>query len=147
MRGPYHEHLLRLLLLKYAEGAFTQESLARALGQDQKTSGNYLRGKGGALDLDEADAALRHACNTTLKAFIADPARTISMPSRRPSGPLPDLLRVIDDLRENNEAIRTLLGAARGVRSAVRAQRGGNQSARQRAAGQARAIRKTGGTR
>lgn len=71
MKGPLHERLRALLADATARGLCTQESLGRAMGKTQTSVGAYLRSvKGGAIDLDEADAALRHI-GSSLAAFIA----------------------------------------------------------------------------
>lgn len=67
---PLHERLHALLCKHYAAGDFDQTSLAEAIGNTQTTAGLYLRGKkSGPLDLDEADAALRHI-NSSLIEFL-----------------------------------------------------------------------------
>lgn len=74
MRGPYHRALQTLLEQARKAGKLTQESLAEDVEKEQTTVGKYLRDKAGTLDLDEADAALRHV-GSNLRAFINDPAR------------------------------------------------------------------------
>ena len=68
---PLHERLQSLLQDSWRAGVFTQGSLARAIGKDQTNVGQYLRGgKAGPLNLDEADAALRHI-GSSLEDFLA----------------------------------------------------------------------------
>lgn len=88
LRGPYHDALRALLERAWRGGQLKPDSLAAEMGQDPSTLGKYLRGdrKAGALDLDEADTALRHI-GSTLHAFIADQA------SVQPSAELPVLVQ------------------------------------------------------
>lgn len=142
MRGSYHQALKRFLLTKYAERAFTQESLARATGKEQTTIGQYLKphGRAGTLDLDEADAALAHV-GSSLAAFIADPGNVVV---RRPprSKVAADLAKILQALTKD-EHLAIVRDVAKGVLERVRREE--KQSAPPRVAGRARATRKTGG--
>src|SRR5436190_19611366 len=60
MRGEIHRRLVSLLKKKIADGACTQESLARATGMHQTTISGILKKDKGTFDLDEAAAALAH---------------------------------------------------------------------------------------
>lgn len=141
VRGPYHRLLFGLLSEKYAQRAFTQESLGAAVEKDQKSIGNYLNDKNGApLDLDEADAALAHI-GTSLKAFIADPAHVVPAPHvSQVARALETALRALTD----DADLQVVLDAAKGR---LRARRSKTQSVRPRAVGQKVGARKTGGTR
>ena len=72
MKGELHQQLRALLKAATDTGAVTQESLGRAMGEKSQTSvGQYLRDerRAGALDLDEAAAALHHI-GSSLEDFI-----------------------------------------------------------------------------
>lgn len=71
MKGPLHERLQKALQEATAKGTATQDSLSRATngGKTQTGFGKYLQGKGGALDLDEAEIALRHI-GSSLQDFL-----------------------------------------------------------------------------
>jgi transcriptional regulator with XRE-family HTH domain len=71
-KGPLHERLQATLRQAWVSKAITQESLAKATGQSQENMGQYLRGgKAGALNVDQADAALRHI-GSSLAEFLAN---------------------------------------------------------------------------
>lgn len=78
---PLHRQLRAFLRTEWQAGRCTQESLAAAVGKSQTVIGQYLLlndAKSGALDLDEADAALRHV-GSNLTDFIAGvPPRTLT---------------------------------------------------------------------
>lgn len=74
MRGAYHRLLQGLLADAIAAKLCTQESVAEAVESDQTTIGKYLKGKAGPMDLDEADAMLRHV-GSDLKAFVSTMGR------------------------------------------------------------------------
>jgi transcriptional regulator with XRE-family HTH domain len=78
-KGPLHERLQATLRQAWVSKAITQESLAKATGQSQENIGQYLRGgKAGALNVDQADAALRHI-GSSLAEFLANvPPRDLS---------------------------------------------------------------------
>lgn len=146
MRGGYHQALKRLLLTKYAEKAFTQESLALVTGLDQTTVGQYLKpngGKAGTFDLDEAQAALDHI-GSSLRDFLADPE---SIPAPRApvmSRQMTRLWKAVSGLEESDVAV--VVATAQSVRA--RARRGvKTQSRPPRAADHGRVTRKTGGRR
>ncbi len=145
VKGFYHHALLRMLLTKYAEKAFTHESLARDTGQDTSTVGKYLRRdeKAGTMDLDEAAAALAHV-GTTLRAFVSDPANVPQQPPQKKlSQQMSRLLTAVHGLEDAELAI--VVSTARSVRA--RARRVKTQSGQQRGVGQRGVVRKTGGTR
>lgn len=141
MKGPYHEALRKVLLEKYAQKAFTQESLASETSKDQTTIGHYLRpgGKAGSLDLDEADAALRHV-GSSLKAFVSEEAVTMKQTRPKLSKIATLLQRTIHGLEDDE--LRIVLASARAVRAASRA---GRRSALRHVAGPSSAGRKAGG--
>ena len=70
MRGELHQRLITLLRDQKASGAFTQESLAKAVHMHQTTVSGILHKNAGTFDLDEAAAALQHI-GSSLDAFIA----------------------------------------------------------------------------
>lgn len=145
VRGAYHQALKRLLLTKYAEKAFTQESLALVTELDQTTVGQYLKpdGKAGTFDLDEAHAALDHI-GSSLRDFIVNPAL---MPARRVppmSRQLTKLLKAVAGLTESDVAI--VVATAQSVRARARRD-AKTQSRPPHAADRGRVTRKTGGKR
>lgn len=76
---PLHARLQALLQERWKAGAFDQVSLAKAIGKDQTTVGQYLRnGKAGPLDLDEAAAALEHIGSSLADFIAALPPRDLS---------------------------------------------------------------------
>lgn len=79
LKGPLHVRLQNLLHEAWVAKTITQESLAKAIGNSQENTGQYLRrGKAGALDLDQADAALRHI-GSSLTSFLQQaPARELT---------------------------------------------------------------------
>lgn len=83
MKGPLHDQLHRALRDAWQAKRITQESLAQAIGNSQVNAGLYLRGgKAGALDLDQADAALRHI-GSSLRDFLDGlPARPLTEAER-----------------------------------------------------------------
>lgn len=145
VRGPYHQALLKLLLVKYAERAFTQESLALATGKEQTTIGQYLKptGKAGTLDLDEADAALAHI-GSSLKAFLTDPSTAVT-PRRTPQiSPVAKQLAVaLQGLPD--EVLRVVLATARAERARLRHTK--IRSTARRVVGPHATIRRIGGKR
>lgn len=59
-------------------GSITQESIATEIGKTQTGVGKYLLDKGGALDLDEADAALRHIGSSLIEFLAGAPPRQLT---------------------------------------------------------------------
>jgi hypothetical protein len=144
VRGSFHQALHRILVNKYAEKAFTQESLARATGLNQSTIGQYLRpnGTAGTLDLDEADAALAHI-GSSLTAFIADPDLPVVQPAPKISAVAKALARTLDGMEDDD--LRIVLGIARSVRAASR--RTKRQSVSKPVPDRLQTARKIGGKR
>jgi hypothetical protein len=72
VKGELHRRLQERLHKAWREGAFKQESLSVQMEKSQRSISQYLRGTSdaGALDLDEADAALRHI-GSSLKDFLS----------------------------------------------------------------------------
>lgn len=145
VRGGYHQALKRLLLMKYAEKAFTQESLATVTHKDQTTAGQYLKAKGkaGTFDLDEADAALHHI-GSSLREFIADPDL---IPARRAptmSRQMTRLWKAVAGLAESD--VKIVVATAQSVRARARRD-AKTQSRPPHAADRSSATRKTGDRR
>ena len=117
VKGPLHDELRAWLKHATATGVCTQESLAGAIGKTQTGVGKYLLDKAGSLDLDEADAALRHA-NHSLPAFLAkqpapQPAAHERLASRLQGRE--DVMELLEALlsvpRKRLPAVRDLIGA------------------------------------
>ncbi len=70
MRGDFHKRLIALLAEKVSAGVCTHTSLAAAVGKHHSTIGGILGKNEGTLDVDEADAALRHV-GSNLTDFLA----------------------------------------------------------------------------
>lgn len=100
MRGPVHERLKTRLRHAVAEGVCTQDSLGRAIGKTQTGVGKYLLGKGGALDVDEAAAALQHIGSSLVEFLAGMPPRTLSPTDKlvRSLEVRPELQALITDL-------------------------------------------------
>lgn len=144
---PLHERLHALLQQKWRSGEFTQESLAKAVGKEQTTVGSYLRGdKAGPLDLDEADAALRHI-RSSLKDFISDPAYAPAPPP--PPQMSPVVVKIVNTLStvDDDRSLRSVLAIAKSVGAAFRRskRRSIRQPARDRAATTASVARRRRG--
>jgi hypothetical protein len=78
VRGALHQRLTAVLAAKLRGGDVTQESLAKAVGMHQTTVSGIIKRNAGTLDLDEADAALRHI-GSSLDDFLANvPPRELS---------------------------------------------------------------------
>lgn len=80
MKGELHRRVQAQLQKAWKAGVFKQESLSAVMKKSQRSVSEYLRGaaQAGALDLDEAAAALHHA-NSSLDDFLAGlPARDLS---------------------------------------------------------------------
>lgn len=106
VRGPLQARLQAELQAAWKRGGLTQESLAKAIGKKQTTVGQYLLNKrAGNLDLDEADAALRHI-GSTLADFLA------SVPPRELT-PTEILVRQLATRPELEELVRDLIPAQR----------------------------------
>lgn len=70
VRGEYHERLAQWLRERIDTGQYTQESVAAAAEMHQTTLGGIIGPKArGTLDLDEAEAVLRHT-GWSLKGFV-----------------------------------------------------------------------------
>lgn len=135
MKGELHERLRATLLRATEAGVCTQDSLGQAMdGKSQRSVGQYLNNEAGALDLDEATAALEHV-NSTLREFIDGlPPRELSRTERlaralvtRPAladlvedllpVPKKELSHVIDLARELGQIATRTRGAKSGGRS------------------------------
>lgn len=78
-KGPLHARLQKVLHDAWRANSITQESLAKAIGNSQENTGQYLRGgKAGALDIDQADAALRHIGSSLERFLSGQPPRTLT---------------------------------------------------------------------
>ncbi len=79
MRGDHHARL-KTLLLKALEGTagVTRTSLAAATEMHPSTMGGILGKDEGTLDLDEAEAALRHVGSTLADFLGGQPPRDLS---------------------------------------------------------------------
>ncbi len=78
MRGDLHQRLVVTLSAALRSGAVTQESLAKAVRLHQTTVSGIIKRNAGTLDLDAADAALRHI-GSSLADFLANlPPRDLS---------------------------------------------------------------------
>lgn len=102
MKGALNQRLQALLADAWTSGRLKQESLAHALDKDQRTISNYVNLKpvAGPLDLDEADAALRHL-GSNLEEFLENaPLRDLTFQERMAQELLtrPDLAGLIEDL-------------------------------------------------
>lgn len=108
-------------MLKAAVGknGITQDSLARAMGKSQGSINHYLQNRGaGALDLDEASAALHHLGSSLMEFLKAVPQRTPT-PAEEAVRALenrPELLTLIRDLqRVPKSKLSVLLDVVREV--------------------------------
>jgi predicted transcriptional regulator len=78
VRGELHQRLVAAVAAALRSGTVTQESLAKAVGMHQTTVSGIIRRNAGTLDLDEADAALRHI-GSSMADFLANlPPRGLS---------------------------------------------------------------------
>jgi hypothetical protein len=80
VKGDLHQRLQAALHRAWRDGVFKQESLSAEMGKSQRSVSAYLRkdADAGALDLDEADLALRHI-GSSLPDFLAKaPPRELS---------------------------------------------------------------------
>lgn len=144
MRGPYHELLFGLIRQAIATKAYTQDSFATSIPMHQTTFGRILGGKGvKSLDLDEADAALRHM-QLDLQVFVANPERAVPAPTPTP---LPAALALkIPGIQGLLEAL-LLLGKADRQRVVASAAALAQVTAGERARAKTPATRKKGGSR
>lgn len=99
---PLHDRLQLLLREAWRSKTITQEALGQAIGLSQTSIGHYLRpgGKAGPLDLDQADAALRHI-GSSLGEFVEGvPPRTLTRAERLASDlqSHPDVLELVEAL-------------------------------------------------
>ena len=80
MKGELHRRLQERLHRAWRDGAFKQESLSAQMQKSQRSISQFLRGDddAGALDLDEADAALRHIGSSLLDFLKGLPARELT---------------------------------------------------------------------
>jgi hypothetical protein len=101
VRGDYHERLRTLLKNATQQGVCTQDSLSRAIGKTQTGVGKYLLGKGGALDLDEAAAALHHVGSSLPDFLGAMPPRTLTSTEQ--------LVRALESRPELRQLVEALL--------------------------------------
>jgi transcriptional regulator with XRE-family HTH domain len=84
LKGELHKGLRATLTAAWTNGAFTQDSLCASMGKSQRSVSQYLNGEAdaGALDLDEAAAALAHA-GSSLPEFLASvPPRPLTRAER-----------------------------------------------------------------
>lgn len=137
-RRPLHERLHALLFDAYKRGEFTQESLGAAIGQSQENAGAYLKGrKAGALDVDEAEDALRHIGSSLVEFLTKAPPREMTAGEKlaRALDVRPDLAPVVTALLDVSpqrllqirDGIDALVRIARDPRKARRGgSRGGN---------------------
>jgi hypothetical protein len=139
LRGDYHRRLRGVLLEALARQAITQESLGVAVQMHQTTIGGILKKDEGTLDLDEADAALRHI-GSSLRDFISDPMNVVAPPV--PSKTVLQLASTLAGLEDDD--LRIVLGVARSVRTRSRAKKKSNQP---RDVGRSMGDRKTAGRR
>lgn len=113
MKGDLHQRLQALLHHEWKQGAVKQESLSLQLAKSQNSVSAYLRGTSdaGALDLDEAAAALHHV-GSSLEAFLArTPPRTLTDSER--------LVRALDSRPEVKALLEDLLRVPRPQLAAV----------------------------
>lgn len=105
-KGPLHARLHKMLHDAWVAKDITQESLARAIGGSQENAGQYLRAqKAGALDLDEAAAALRHV-GSSLADFVA------KIPPKPPT-PAERIARQLEGREDLIPLVEALLGVPR----------------------------------
>ncbi len=128
LRGDLHVRLHRALKAAYDSKVCTQESLAIAIGKSQVTVGQYLRSeRAGALDLDEASAALHHIGSSLMEFLRGAPPHPLS-PTEvlcRDLESRPELLSLLKDLLPVPKpklgalltAVRVLIPLATGRRS------------------------------
>lgn len=114
---------------KWKAGSFDQTSLAQAVGKDQTTIGSYLNGKkAGTLDVDEADAALRHI-GSSLPDFLAHaPARELTRTDELARALLtrPELAELVEDLLPVPKTkLAHVIELARGLAHVASSRRGG----------------------
>ena len=101
LRGELHVRLHRTLKAAYDGRVCTQESLAIAIGKSQVTVGQYLRSeRAGALDLDEASAALHHIGSSLMEFLRGAPPHPLSPIEELCRGleSRPELLSLVKDL-------------------------------------------------
>lgn len=111
---PLHQRLHAMLVAENNAGRITQESLGRAIGKRQESVGVYLRTGNGALDVDEADAALRHI-GSSLRDFLDElPPRELP-PTEKLARALASTPGLPELLRDLLDAQQTLLPALRGL--------------------------------
>lgn len=101
MKGALHQRLRAELLNGMRANGISQESLGAAMdGKSHRSVGQYLDDEAGALDLDEADAALQHV-GSSLEAFLAKAAPRTLTPTEKMARALvarPALIDLVEDL-------------------------------------------------
>jgi transcriptional regulator with XRE-family HTH domain len=118
-KGPLHARLHRLLHEAWQRKDITQESLGQAIGKSQENAGQYLRGtNAGALDLDQAAAALHHI-GSSMEAFLANtPPRSLTETELlvRALDTRPELKALLEDLlRVPRPRLGAILELVRGL--------------------------------
>lgn len=120
VKGVLHQRLQARLQAAWKAGELKQESLSLPMQKSQRSVSAYLRGDAdaGALDLDEADAALMHI-GSSLAEFLADtPPRDLSREealarSLASKPKLRDMVEALTDVRPPrlSEALELVRGA------------------------------------
>jgi hypothetical protein len=84
VKGDLHRQLQALLHREWKKGTLKQESLSVQMENSQNSVSAYLRGTSdaGALDLDEADAALRNIGSSLLDFLSGVPPRELTATER-----------------------------------------------------------------
>lgn len=84
VKGELHRRLQERLQRAWRDGAFKQESLSAQMEKSQRSISQFLRGDddAGALDLDEADVALRHIGSSLLEFLSGLPPRELTETER-----------------------------------------------------------------
>lgn len=131
MKGALHQQLRRALDDACQRKACTQESLGAAMGKSQRSVGQYLSDEAGALDLDEADAALHHV-GSTLQGFLSGaPLRALTESERLACALVerPALLEFVADLLlVPKTQLPAILELIRGLGRFASGRRGGRTS-------------------